>query len=159
MLNRALFSSNRHDWETPDEVFAALDAEFGFEIDVCAMADRAKCRHFFSADQDGLKQSWGRVCWMNPPYGSALPKWMAKAYAESLRGAMTVCLVPARTGTRWWHDFTMRGEIRLIRGRLRFGRAQYTAPRRQAEIHQPRGWSFSLWLEEIIERQAQWGNE
>jgi phage N-6-adenine-methyltransferase len=128
MLNRALFSSDRHDWETPDEVFGALNAEFGFEIDVCATAESAKCPRFYSIDHDGLKQAWRGVCWMNPPYGSALPKWMAKAYTESVKGATVVCLVPARTDTRWWHDFAMRGEIRLIRRRLRFRGAQYTAP-------------------------------
>jgi phage N-6-adenine-methyltransferase len=80
MLDRALFRSDRHDWETPDEVFGALDAELGFEIDVCATEATAKCRHYFSPDQDRLKQPWRGVCWMNPPYGSALPKWTAKAY-------------------------------------------------------------------------------
>jgi phage N-6-adenine-methyltransferase len=128
MLAKALFSSDRHDWETPAELFNELDAEFGFEIDVCATAENAKCLHFFSPEQDGLKQSWRGTCWMNPPYGSALPRWMAKAYTASLEGATVVCLVPARTDTRWWHDFAMRGEIRLIRGRVRFGRAPGGAP-------------------------------
>jgi hypothetical protein len=58
MLNRALFSSDRHDWETPDDAFGALDVEFGFEIDVCATTESAKCPHFYSLDQDGLKQPW-----------------------------------------------------------------------------------------------------
>ena len=82
----------------------------------------------FHSPKDGLKQAWRGVCWMNPPYGSALPTWMAKAYASSLEGATVVCLVPARTDTRWWHDFAMRGEIRLIQGRLRFGQARFCAP-------------------------------
>ena len=128
MLNRVLFSSERHDWETPEGLFASLDAEFGFEIDVCATPENTKCVHFLSPEQDGLRQAWLGVCWMNPPYGPALQKWMAKAYSESLQGATVVCLVPARTDTRWWHDFAMRGEIRLIQGRLRFGRAPSTAP-------------------------------
>jgi phage N-6-adenine-methyltransferase len=128
MLNRALFTSERNDWETPEDLFKQLDAEFGFDIDVCATAETTKCRHFFSPDQDGLKQRWRGVCWMNSPYGSALPTWIAKAYTASVEGATVVCLVPARTDTRWWHDFAMRGEIRLIRGRLRFGQAQSGAP-------------------------------
>jgi phage N-6-adenine-methyltransferase len=97
MLNQALFSSERHDWETPDELFGQLDAEFGFDLDVCATAANTKCCHFFSPEMDGLKQSWRGICWMNPPYGSALPAWMAKAYVSSLEGATVVCLVPART--------------------------------------------------------------
>jgi phage N-6-adenine-methyltransferase len=128
MLSRALFSSERHDWQTPHELFNQLNGEFGFELDVCATAENAKCGHFYSPEQDGLKQPWRGVCWMNPPYGSALPAWMAKAYASSLDGATVVCLVPARTDTRWWHDFAMRGEIRLVQGRLRFGHARFCAP-------------------------------
>ena len=128
MINRALFTSDRQDWETPDDIFRALDAEFGFDIDVCATADNAKCRHYFSPNQDGLSQPWHGVCWMNPPYGAGIPKWMAKAYRESLRGATIVCLVPARTDTVWWHEFAMRGEIRLVQGRLRFGHARHSAP-------------------------------
>ena len=128
MLNKTLFSSNRHDWETPVAVFRQLDLEFGFETDVCATAENAKCGHYFSPEQDGLSLPWRGICWMNPPYGSALPVWMAKAYNSSLEGATVVCLVPARPDTRWWHEFAMRGEIRLIRGRLRFGRARSGAP-------------------------------
>lgn len=128
MVNRVLFSSNCHDWETPQELFEVLNSEFGFDIDVCATAATAKCRHFFSPEHDGLKLPWRGVCWMNPPCGSALPNWMAKAYTESLHGATVVCLVPARTDTAWWHEFAMRGEIRLIRGRLRFAGARYSAP-------------------------------
>ena len=45
---------------------------------------------------------------------------MKKAFKESLRGALVVCLVPARTDTEWWHRYAMRGEIRLYRGRIRF---------------------------------------
>ena len=127
-VNHALFSSQKHDWETPHELFKGLHAEFGFELDVCATHENAKCPVFFSREQDGLLQAWRGVCWMNPPYGNAIGDWMAKAYVSSLQGATVVCLVPARTDTQWWHDFAMRGEVRLVQGRLRFRHAQYSAP-------------------------------
>jgi len=57
---------------------------------------------------------------MNPPYGRVIGKWMAKAVESWRSGATVVCLVPARTDTAWWHDFAMQGEVRLIRGRLKF---------------------------------------
>jgi hypothetical protein len=41
---------------------------------------------------------------------------------------MVVCLIPARTDTDWWHTFIMKGSIFFIRGRLRFGDAQNSAP-------------------------------
>lgn len=43
-------------------------------------------------------------------------------------GATVVCLVPARTDTRWWHDHAMRGEVRFVRGRLKFGGSKNSAP-------------------------------
>jgi site-specific DNA-methyltransferase (adenine-specific) len=65
---------------------------------------------------------------MNPPYGRAIGLWMRKAYEESKRGAVVVCLVPARTDTAWWHDYAEKGEVRFIRGRLKFGDGKGRAP-------------------------------
>jgi hypothetical protein len=31
-----------------------------------------------------------------------------------------VCLIPARTDTAWWHDYAAKGEVRFIRGRIKF---------------------------------------
>jgi phage N-6-adenine-methyltransferase len=128
MLSSTLFSSKKLDWETPLELFEALDREFGFDLDVCATADNAKCARYYTPEQDGLKQRWEGVCWMNPPYGRDIGKWIRKAYEESLRGATVVCLVPSRTDTSWWHDYCLKGEIRYIRGRLRFSGARVNAP-------------------------------
>jgi hypothetical protein len=47
--------------------------------------------------------------------------WIRKAHESSLAGATVVCLIPARTDTRYWHDYVVRGEIRFIKGRLKFG--------------------------------------
>ena len=118
----------REDWETPPDFFAALDAEFGFTLDVCATPDNAKCAEFLTPDVDGLTVDWSReVCWMNPPYGREIPKWMAKAWRESAHSTV-VCLVPSRTDTRWWHDYAMRGETRFVKGRITFVGAPAPAP-------------------------------
>jgi phage N-6-adenine-methyltransferase len=125
----ALFSSKTPEWETPQFLFDGLDAEFGFELDVCATADKAKCKMFFTPEDDGLKQDWGtRVCWMNPPYGRTIGQWLQKAYESSKRGATVICLLPARTDTDWWHRYAQRGEVRFLRGRLKFGNAVNSAP-------------------------------
>lgn len=120
----------REDWETPWEFFNALNEEFGFTLDVCATEGNEKCWRFFSPYDDGLAQDWGEhVCWMNPPYGAEIPKWMAKAYDASRRGATVVCLVPARTDTRWWHEYAEKAsERRFVRGRIKFVGARYNAP-------------------------------
>jgi phage N-6-adenine-methyltransferase len=122
LAQRVYHKSKKHDWETPWPVFREYDAEFHFTLDVCATAENTKCARFFSPEVDGLVQDWGDdICWMNPPYGDALPAWMAKAYLSSLAGATVVCLVPSRTGTNWWHDWVLgKGEIRQRKGRITF---------------------------------------
>jgi site-specific DNA-methyltransferase (adenine-specific) len=53
---------------------------------------------------------------------------MEKAFTSSQAGATVVCLVPARTDTRWWHSFAIHGRIRFLRGRVRFGESKTGAP-------------------------------
>jgi phage N-6-adenine-methyltransferase len=129
MITSGMMSSNTDKWETPQDFFNQLDAIFHFELDVCALPENAKCKQFFTPDQDGLSQEWKGVCWMNPPYGREIGKWMKKAYETGVRGGGTVvCLVPARTDTAWWHDYAMKGFIWFIRGRLKFGGSKNSAP-------------------------------
>lgn len=122
------FSSKTDDWYTPQDFYDEWDEKFNFTLDVCASKENAKCGKFFTKEQDGLSQKWEGVCWMNPPYGREIGKWMEKAYQSSLEGATVVCLVPSRTDTRWWHDYAMKGDITFIKGRLRFGGAKNSAP-------------------------------
>lgn len=123
------FSSARDDWETPQDLFDELHAEFRFTVDVCALPHNAKCKRFFSPTVDGLSQEWVGTCWMNPPYGRRIGEWVAKAFRSSLNGATVVCLVPARTDTEWWHRSVARSsEVRLLKGRLRFVGADASAP-------------------------------
>ncbi len=123
-------SSATDDWATPVDFFKAQDAIHHFTLDVCASADNAKCAKYFTRETNGLAQNWGgEICWMNPPYGRTIAQWMKKAYEESQqRGASVVCLVPARTDTRWWHEYAMKGRIQFIRGRLKFSGAKFNAP-------------------------------
>jgi phage N-6-adenine-methyltransferase len=123
------FLSHKSDWSTPQWVFDILGAEFGFTLDPCATVTNAKCANFFTPTEDGLEQDWGKhTVFMNPPYGRAIAQWMRKAYDSAQNGATVVCLIPARTDTKWWHQFAMKGEVRLIRGRIRFDGAKHGAP-------------------------------
>ena len=128
MLNASMYSSKTSEWATPPDLFAALNAEFHFTLDVCATADNAKCARHFTLAQDGLAQEWTGTCWMNPPYGRAIGLWLRKAYESAQAGATVVCLIPARTDTAWWHDYAMKGEIRYIRGRVKFAGHKWNAP-------------------------------
>lgn len=127
------FESAKQDWETPLDVFEPLNAEFKFTLDAAASADNRKVTNFFSEEQDGLALSWGdNVVWLNPPYGlgkKPISAWVEKAYRESLSGATTVMLIPARTNTNWFHDFCLsKAEVRFVRGRPKFGGAKHGLP-------------------------------
>jgi phage N-6-adenine-methyltransferase len=126
---RVHFSSATPEWSTPQDFFEDLDKEFGFETDVCATNDNHKCAKFYTKESDGLSVNWTGVCWMNPPYGREIGKWIRKAYESSLSGATVVCLIPARTDTKYFQDYCLPyGEIRFIRGRLKFGGSKNSAP-------------------------------
>jgi phage N-6-adenine-methyltransferase len=123
------FSSKTDMWATPQEFFDKLNSEFNFDIDVCATSSNAKCDRYFDKEKDGLIQEWDGVCWMNPPYGREIGKWMKKAHESSKLGATVVCLVPSRTDTKWWHDYAMKSsDIRFVKGRLKFGDQKNSAP-------------------------------
>lgn len=128
-MNPALLSSASVEWYTPWDFFNEVSEEHGpFDLDPCCTEENRKAKKFFTKETDGLAHPWfGRV-WMNPPYGRVIGAWMRKAWEESQRGCKVVCLVPARTDTSWWHDFAMKGEIKFIRGRLKFGGCKNSAP-------------------------------
>jgi len=129
-MNQSLmFSSATDMWSTPHDFFETVNKVFHFDIDVCASADNAKCSRFYTQEDDGLAQQWFGTCWMNPPYGRGIAAWVSKAYwSAKQNGATVVCLLPARTDTRWWHDFCAKGEVVFLKGRLKFGGAKNGAP-------------------------------
>ena len=118
------------EWGTPRKLFKELDYEFHFDLDACASEKNRKCKAYFSREINALKHSWTsfKSVFMNPPYGKDIGRWLRKAYMTSLHGTTVVCLVPAKTDTIWWHNFCMKGEVRFIRGRLKFQGAKRSAP-------------------------------
>jgi phage N-6-adenine-methyltransferase len=123
------FSSATPEWATPQELFDELAHIFGgFTLDPCATSSNAKCKQFFTLEDDGLSKPWTGKVFMNPPYGREIGKWVRKAWEESLRGALVVCLLPARVDTRWWHDYAKKGHVYFLRGRLKFGSSRNSAP-------------------------------
>ena len=123
-----LFSCDRDDWGTPKWLFDSLNRVYEFTLDPCASNDTAKCEKFYTKEQNGLTFGWEehRV-FMNPPY-SNVSEWVEKAYVEAQRGAVVVCLLAARTDTKWFHEFCLKGHIEFIKGRLKFEGAKSSAP-------------------------------
>lgn len=129
MNKGAMFSSETDQWETPQDFFNKLDDVFRFDIDVCADSKNAKTELFYTKTDDGLTHEWFGTCWMNPPYGREIQKWVEKAYKSAKQnGATVVCLLPARVDTKWWHEYCKKGEIYFVKGRLKFGKATNSAP-------------------------------
>ena len=130
MNTNGIFSSETDEWATPPEVFSELDREFSFTLDPCSTHENAKCENHYTKQEDGLEKSWGgHSVFMNPPYGRQIGKWVQKAFEEAQKeNTSVVCLLPARTDTKWFHDYCILGEIRFIRGRLKFGGSKNSAP-------------------------------
>ncbi|MDB1122243.1 phage N-6-adenine-methyltransferase [Vibrio algarum] len=137
MNKKVMFSSARNGekqqdrWQTPSAVFEQLNEEFGFTLDAAAEPETALCEQFFTAEDDALKQDWqGQTVYCNPPY-SKLRDFATKAKEEALKGATVVMLIPARTDTQAFHESLSDGEVRFIKGRLKFqqnGQEQDAAP-------------------------------
>jgi site-specific DNA-methyltransferase (adenine-specific) len=122
MINAGMMSSATPEWATPQDLFDRLSLSHGpFDLDVCATPENAKVARFFTKADDGLAQEWVGRCWMNPPYGREIGKWVRKARESADKGATVVCLLPARTDTAWWHDNIQgRAEVHFLRGRVHF---------------------------------------
>ena len=109
------FSSKTDQWTTPKDFYDTLNAEFNFDFDPCPV----------NPSFNGLLVDWGKRNYMNPPYGREIGKWVKRASEHPL----TVCLLPARTDTKWFHEYILgKAEIRFIKGRLKFGNATNSAP-------------------------------
>ena len=125
------FSSGKDDWETPQDFFDELNKVYKFTLDPCASQVSTKCKKYYTASDNGLEQSWkGHSVFMNPPYGRNIKKWIQKAYEEGCRSnTKVVCLIPARTDTKYWHEYCMRADkIYFVKGRLKFSGAKNACP-------------------------------
>ena len=139
-----LTSSAKQDWSTPRPLFDALHREFQFTIDVCAHADNACLPRYWTEQDNCLIQSWaGERCYMNPPFGQEIPRFVHKAFDEAYSDAeIVVALLPARVDTAWWHKYVMRAaEVRFIKGRVTYGKGEagHNAPFPSAVVVFDRG--------------------
>ena len=120
---KAAMTSDKHDWETPQQLFEELNKEHKFTLDAAANDFNAKLDNYFTPEDNALEQEWRGRVFCNPPYGRGVRKCVKKAYEESLKdyNELIVLLIPSRTDTTYWHDFIFgKAEIDFLRGRLKF---------------------------------------
>src|SRR5262249_41088039 len=141
------------DRQTPDGIYQPLHRIHRFTIDVAASPATARCPRFYTAAEDGRRQSWAdeRV-WCNPPY-SDLARWIEKAW--DAEAALVIMLLPAnRTEQRWWQrlvephrDRGGRLSTRFLPSRWRFVGPPIGGPKgdRPPFGLVPLGWGFAVW--------------
>lgn len=104
-------------WLTPPEVIKGLGP---FDLDPCTPVDMpwtTAARRYTPVD-DGLAQPWEGRVFMNPPYGRAVGRWLARL-AEHDHGT---ALIFARTETEDFHRYVWARASALFffAGRLHF---------------------------------------
>ncbi len=123
--NALLNKGRGDDKRTPPDIFRRFGSEC--TLDVAASAENHLCRDYFTKRQDGLKQKWHGIVWMNPPYNKPTP-WCKKALEYAEGGGTVVSLLPAWTDAPFFQDYCSYGKITFIRNRLSFGNAYGHAP-------------------------------
>lgn len=118
----ATHSKGKDDWETPWWFVHLLENEFGaIDLDPCCTEESKKGENFYTEEDNGLTARWWGTVFVNPPY-SQMAKWAQKAYSEAFLGNTRniLFLCAARTDTKAWWDYLRHGEVRFIKGRLKF---------------------------------------
>ena len=118
------------EWETPDYLFRKYDDRYHFTLDAAASTINAKCKLFFTKEDNGLQKSWkGHTVWLNPPYDAkSLNAFTIKVIDQVEKYGITVAmLVPVKSDQAWWHllwEKYINGKLSIkyewIRGRLKF---------------------------------------
>lgn len=171
--------STNYNVGTPWPVFLEQTKGYRVLLDVCATRNNTKVGlalgHYYTKDDDGLAQDWAGdllklsnraafldvrdlpvACWMNPPYGREIERWVQKAVKECWKGATVIALLPARPGPRWfgwvWSYTAQRPRrwvkaLRFLPGRIQFDGMPTSAmfPSMVVIFQLDRVWSPRVW--------------
>lgn len=126
------------EWYTPVEIIQSL-GEFDLDPATSLQAHNLNhsAKHFYTAEDDGLKQDWfGRV-WLNPPYSNPLAQRFLTKMAEHNRG---IALVFAKIEAKWFHDMVLSHAtaIKFLYNKVKFYRPDGT------QGNQPRNGSMLI---------------
>lgn len=128
-----MITYDKQSWRTPPALFQELEARYArggrFDLDAAADPVNALCENYYTAEDNSLNKTWEGSVFCNPPYKDLEP-WVVKAQTEVELGnaAVVVLLLPARTGQQWFQTAIAGGEVKFIRGRVRFDPPHPDAP-------------------------------
>jgi len=131
---KAMHSSANGNWGTPDDFWRWLDGLFDFDGDMDRdIGATLRFWPYHTIKFDALERPWNTHemsarFYCNPPYGRGVDKWLARGLEAAKAGATVVFLLPARTDTKWFHEYAPHAETWLLKGRLRFKGAPAPAP-------------------------------
>lgn len=105
-------------WLTPASSYRAWDAQFHFDkFDPCPPNNNIEVF-------DGLKATWAKRVFCNPPYSLTLKEAFVKKALHSVQTGdsdLVVLLLPVSTSTKLFHDIIApNGKVDFIKGRLKF---------------------------------------
>jgi len=134
-VSPALLSSERMDWQTPDNVLGLVRDVFDgvIHLDPCTTDENpTRAMYYYTTEMDGMSRPWAyRTIFVNPPYGREIGMWIRRCNALYRADASgeTIALVPARTDAGWWQGHAAYADrICFWRGRLVFRGAPSSAP-------------------------------
>lgn len=122
-VSKVLFSSKDQTWGTPPKLWHELNMKYGpFKLDAATNSlNPLRTPKYYTEQTNGLERKWYNPTYVNPPYGREIYDWVKKANTEAMLGNRVVMLIPARTDTRWFHDFIYNRplvETIFLKGRL-----------------------------------------
>ncbi len=105
-------SDNKNLWGTTWECFADAEHLFGrkFIIDVAAEPLTAKCKLFFTRDDDSLSLDWPDSWFLNPPF-DLKAQFIHHAKQQRAKGRAGMMLLPYERQTDWWRRGVSKGCI------------------------------------------------
>ena len=99
-MTKGLTSTGNVVAETPEYLFKRLSAVFNFTLDACALPENAKCKDYYTPNDDGLSNPW------RGGYGATRP--MEERYPH---GSRKVMRNPGKTTTTLFSCCFLPGQI------------------------------------------------
>lgn len=132
-MQTVVLESGREDWCTSNSFLSLVRQVAPIALDPCGNARSLvnACVEFYGPhvnDVCGLTTPWApfvpsnMLAYCNPPYGYGLTVWCEKFAREAEQGVQIIALIPARVGTKYWHDYVWPEATQILfpEGREKF---------------------------------------